>query len=451
MILRDHLETAVTNLRKRKLRTVLTVSGVTIGIAALLALVAFGAGIQDNIDENFRKMDLFRSITVYPKVPGDDSAPGFGQPFTGRSNVRPERVLDAAAMAELERIPGVEAVFPDLLVPAQIVIDGQPRYVMIQGIPASFSAGGTLRLKSGRPFRRDDEEAVIVNESFLRSLRRNGQPAAVPTTVRIVTLSFDALAVLRGGLSGAPSGGASALKRREYEVAVVGVAESFPMTAGGPVSSSLFLPIRFAESINTLPFRSVWDIFRFSAGDTGHTAVNVRFRDVSDLPRVRSAIESRGFRTFALLDQMREMKINFLIMNVFITALGLIALVVATLGIINTMVMAVLERYREIGLMKAIGADHRDIRNIFLAEAALIGFAGGVSGLALGWAVSRIVNHILNAYMMGQGIPYVDYFHYPLWLCLGSLTFSVALSLLAGVYPARRAARVDPVEALRHE
>jgi putative ABC transport system permease protein len=134
-----------------------------------------------------------------------------------------------------------------------------------------------------------------------------------------------------------------------------------------------------------------------------------------------------------------------------LAALGMIALFVAGLGIINTMTMSILERTAEIGLMKAVGASDGQIRAVFMIEASVIGFLGGLSGLVLGWLASIVVNRIVNIFLARQNIPFVHYFHYPLWLCLGAVAFAVAVSLLAGLYPARRATRIDPVKALRHE
>ena len=138
-------------------------------------------------------------------------------------------------------------------------------------------------------------------------------------------------------------------------------------------------------------------------------------------------------------------------MDMFLFAIGMIAIFVSALGIINTMVMSVLERYKEIGIMKAVGASDRDVRRIFLFESGMIGFVGGVLGLVLGWIVSVVINHVANHFTSGQGVPYMDYFSFPWWLCLGAVAFSVVISLSAGVYPTLRAARVDPVVALRHD
>jgi putative ABC transport system permease protein len=115
------------------------------------------------------------------------------------------------------------------------------------------------------------------------------------------------------------------------------------------------------------------------------------------------------------------------------------------------MLMSILERTREIGIMKAVGAADGDIRNIFFFESALIGLAGGFLGVGLGRLVSVVINRIVNYFLSRQGVPFIDYFTFPWWLCLGSILFAVAVSLAAGIYPAMRAARVDPVVALRHD
>jgi len=121
------------------------------------------------------------------------------------------------------------------------------------------------------------------------------------------------------------------------------------------------------------------------------------------------------------------------------------------LGIVNTMIMSILERTREIGIMKAIGGSEIQIKWIFFVEAGSIGFIGAIFGLLLGWIVTRISNQIANSQFLPAGEPQVDFFYFPLWLILGAIAFSVILSLIAGLYPAIRAARIDPVKALRHD
>ena len=116
-----------------------------------------------------------------------------------------------------------------------------------------------------------------------------------------------------------------------------------------------------------------------------------------------------------------------------------------------TMVMSILERTREIGIMKAIGGSEKEIKLIFFVEAGFIGTLGAIFGLILGWLVTRIANQIVNAKLIPQDELPVDLFYFPLWLLLGATAFSILISLAAGLYPAIRAARIDPVKALRHD
>ena len=131
---------------------------------------------------------------------------------------------------------------------------------------------------------------------------------------------------------------------------------------------------------------------------------------------------------------------------------GSLALAVATLGIINTLVMAILERRHEIGIMKALGASDGDIKMIFFVEAGSMGIFGGALGVGMGWMIGRLINLGTNFYLKQQfEIRPENFWYVPLWLALFALVFSVLVSLGAGLYPASRAARLDPVQALRHD
>jgi putative ABC transport system permease protein len=126
-------------------------------------------------------------------------------------------------------------------------------------------------------------------------------------------------------------------------------------------------------------------------------------------------------------------------------------LAVASIGIVNTLVMAILERRREIGIMKALGASDADVRGLFFAEAGAMGLVGGAVGVTLGWAIGRLINFGMNIYLARQHFPPAQIWSVPLWLVLSAISFSIVVSLLSGLYPASRAARLDPVQALRYE
>ena len=158
-----------------------------------------------------------------------------------------------------------------------------------------------------------------------------------------------------------------------------------------------------------------------------------------------------GDPTFSLLDLTRNLRRLFAILDLLLGIFGSLALAVASLGIINTLVMAILERRREIGVLKALGASDKDVRQLFFAEAGVMGLLGGVLGVVLGWGIGHAIQLATNYYLSQQQIPPEDIWSVPVWLVASAIAFSLLVSLAAGIYPASRAARLDPVEALRYE
>ena len=166
--------------------------------------------------------------------------------------------------------------------------------------------------------------------------------------------------------------------------------------------------------------------------------------------RVEKKLKDQGFATLSVLDRMAEMKEFFLFMEILLTAVGTVALVVAGVGILNTLTMTVMERYQEIGIYKSIGASHGDIRWMFLVEAAAVGCIGGVGGLVLARVVSWFLGWAFNTYAAQYGVGGPDaVFVFPAWLLVSSVIYAVLISVLSGIYPASKAANIDPVQALR--
>jgi putative ABC transport system permease protein len=159
-----------------------------------------------------------------------------------------------------------------------------------------------------------------------------------------------------------------------------------------------------------------------------------------------------GLGSFSIVDQLDQIRTVFLIINSVLGLLGGISLLVASFGIANTMIMSILERTREIGIMKAIGAEDREIKLIFFFEAAVIGLTGGIIGSLAAWGIDALANRLAYRFVLKpQGASFVDFFSLPPYLWLGAIVFALAVSVLAALYPASRAARIDPVRALRHD
>lgn len=248
------------------------------------------------------------------------------------------------------------------------------------------------------------------------------------------------------------SGYGFSVLRREKQMRIVGIVESEPF--GGVRSFArgrVFIPITVAEQLNALQTSALRDAIRADAGETIYTSLLVRVADPVYVLAVQDAIKQMGFTTWSFLDATRNLRRFFAVLDLFLGIFGSLALAVASLGIINTLVMAILERRREIGIMKALGASDRDIKQLFFAEAGAMGLAGGAAGVALGWAIGQLINFGANLWLARQDLPPEQIWATPWWLIASALAFSVLVSLAAGLYPAARAAKLDPVQALRYE
>jgi putative ABC transport system permease protein len=182
-----------------------------------------------------------------------------------------------------------------------------------------------------------------------------------------------------------------------------------------------------------------------------YPSLSVRVKSPDRVESVQDAIRKMGFNTFSILDATQGLRRFFAVLDLFLGIFGSLALSVAALGIVNTLVMAILERRREIGILKALGASDGDVKSLYFAEAAAMGLVGGLVGVALGWMIGRVINAGTNIYLQRQNLPPENLWSVPWWLALGAIIFAVVVSMVSGLYPAARAARLDPVQALRYE
>jgi putative ABC transport system permease protein len=195
---------------------------------------------------------------------------------------------------------------------------------------------------------------------------------------------------------------------------------------------------------------------RFNPAQDGYDMAMVIAEDRDQVIDIAEQISNLGFMANTPQEFIQGVNSFFVVLQVIFGGVGGVALLVAAIGIANTMTMAILERTREIGLMKAVGATNRDVLSIFLGEAAGIGFIGGVGGILLGVLAGKLINVLGSVYMagqssasygMGSGISVVT----PAWLILFAIAFSTLIGLLSGLYPALRAASLVPVRALKYE
>jgi putative ABC transport system permease protein len=232
---------------------------------------------------------------------------------------------------------------------------------------------------------------------------------------------------------------------------VVGIADLDPDGMRGPTRAHAFLPLALAQSLHVMQPSDLRDAARAGRSAPTYSNLSVRVTSPTSIDAVEASIKKLGFNTFSIVDETKSLKRFFAVLDLFLGIFGSLALAVASIGIINTLVMAILERRREIGIMKALGASDGDVKLLFFAEAGAMGLFGGGIGVVLGWTIGRIINFGTNVFLKRQHFPPEQIWFVPWWLMLGSIGFALIVSLLSGLYPASRAAKLDPVQALRYE
>jgi ABC-type antimicrobial peptide transport system permease subunit len=490
----DILYLSLRNLREAKLRATLTTMGVIVGVAVIVTMVSFGLGLQRNTVERFKALDLFNELTVYgqsvtnlamSKAGGNSNGNQANEdgrrPKPGNQNTKPAtRILDEAAIAEIEKIPGVAYVEPVIFFNPFLRSNGRVFTQVVAGANVPNDSSRFKEFAAGSMISSSDAAEAVVTEQCARDYGYENPSDAVGKS-----LDFLAPAEKKKAEGGEEedSGGASffGIPLEEEDATDVGedalVARSFRIVGvlkepkegqqgGGGLrgllsNAGVFVSLKAARAWTREfpdPRMQVALELARSQGkiekeqSEGFVSATVRVSDPVALTNVRNRLTELGFQSFSIMDQLEQLRTVFLILNATLGLLGGISLLVASFGIANTMIMSILERTREIGIMKAIGAEDGEIRMIFFVEAAVIGFIGGVVGVLTAWGIDGLSNRLAYRYILKpQNASYVDFFHIPLWLSLGAIAFAVLVSIVAALYPASRAARIDPVKALRHD
>ncbi len=453
MRLSDTLSLAVRNLRESRLRTALTSLGVAIGIASLVGMVSFGVAMQDQVLGNLLRSGVFDSITVTAAPrPGERGRRGS---TVDRARAAVESVrqatlrLDDEALRKLAAIPGVKEAYPDVRVPMEVSYGDVSEFTAATGVSMSSRGQGVFQsISFGTFFKNETDDACVISLEFARRLDQ-GAPATL--VGKEVSLAWAAASNPAAALmSGMPPG--MNVQRNERKFRVVGIVER--QAGPGPMGAlfaAVMIPLAKAREMGGADLSGPQGLLGQLSDKRVYSTITVKVTRAQDTEAVEKKIKDMGFNAFSIADLLESQKKAFILLDLLLGLVGSIALTVASLGIVNTMVMSILERTREIGVMKAIGGGDDDVRRIFLIEASLIGVMGGGLGIALGWAVGRVINAGANYYLQTQGVPAANLFLIPWWLIAGAMAFALVVSLAAGSFPAMRAARLDPIQALRHD
>ena len=465
MKLGDLTELAARNLREAVLRNSLTTLGIAVGVASLVALLSLGVGLQSLVDRSVARAGLFDIISVRARQSNPFGQPGGGRRPRDASDATPPRPLDDAARKEIAAVPDVLEVNPEVRFTAEARREPLSQLVMVAGMAASSQSSGTLDGMQGHFFSGPDAGEAILQGDLAKRLLDDAQ-ATSSLLGQEITLRFAQRQALpppsQQVATDAPNQAVGpdeeamgfSIVPSEKKLLVVGVTPTSD-SGGGPVgfnNAGIYLPLAVAEKMQVVQQSDLRDVARTSEAEgMRYAALNVRAASPTAVANIETRVRNMGFATFSLIDVTRNLRTFFAIFDMFLGIFGSLALAVASLGIINTLVMAILERRREIGVLKALGAADRDVRQLFFAEAGVMGLAGGVFGVLLGWAIGRAIQFATLIYLKRQGVTPPNIWSVPWWLVLSAIAFAIIVSLASGIYPASRAAKLDPVEALRYE
>lgn len=386
---------AFRNFLDRKLRSFLTVFAVVIGVSAIFFLLSFGLGVQS---------------IVTNQVVGDKSLKSIDVSSPNSQLVK----LDNKTINTIKTFPhvvqtGVEYSFPGIM-----SFNGGESDVVAYGLDQQYQNLSTLRLSKGRLLLSSDTKSVVLNSSALKAIGITDSSTAINQQVKITV----------------PLARTGATEQQISDTfTIVGVIES---GAGGEI----FMP----------------SVIFDTAGVPTYSNVKVVIDDISNVASARSQIENKGFKTSSLNDTLSQINDIFRYFNLILVGFGSIGMVVAVLGMFNSLTISLFERTKEIGLMMVLGARRSDMRKLFIFEAVLISTIGAIVGTALAVVAGKIVNYFVNVGAASRGVTQsFELFVTPLWAVVAIIIGTILVGIAVVYFPARRAESINPIDALKRE
>lgn len=441
MSFQDLLFMGIKNLLRRKTRSILAIMGVIIGTAAITVMMSLGIGLSVSFEEQVKSWGNLHVINVSPG--GRREIPG--QP------VQDAKITDQTIL-EMEKIPDLTAVTPIESDYIKLQIGNYLNSVQVMGVrPEVFEKFGA-KVEDGRLLNSSDKMGILFGKNAAQwfynpndySYNYDSDKLPVEVVGARVKASFDMglgernrdLIEINGRV----------VNYTQYDAKGIGLLES----ENDDFSYSIIMNIKDVQEMKEQKNRDEGTI---AAKKKEYDQAQVYVEDTKKVKEVSAVLKEKGYYTFSMTDILDEMQNTARIIQAVLGGIGAVSLLVAALGITNTMIMSIYERTKEIGIMKVIGANIKDIRRLFLLEAAAIGFFGGLIGIAISYGLSAIANMLLGELFMqsmgGGAASKISII--PWYLALASMTFSTAIGILAGYLPANRAMKLSALESLRNE
>lgn len=386
---------ALKNILRRKSRAVVTVGGLSVAIALVLVLVSFGYGLQDLVVRNFTTLEALRTIDVSPE--------------------KSEQIrLDDASLEEILELEQVTEVLPVVELGAKMSYNGSVTDVAVVGLSKeTFDKWTSLDIQDPSALEQFDDTKLIATHTALNLVGVTGENNA---TGQEVNLEISVTAYANG---------------------VEEIVDDFEIitTESNSASPIVFVPIEYFQE----------------AGVNRYSQAKVVTTNSDDVPNTRLLLEKMGYKTRTAQDTIDQIADIFRIFRFSLATLGIVAGVVATLGMFNTLTVSLMEKTREIGILKALGTQTRTILQLFLVEALIMGIGGGALGIIFGYGTTRIIQSTLAGMAKIRGHELDSLFAFPIPFMLAVFLASLLVGLLTGIYPARKAAKINTLDALRYE
>lgn len=402
--------------RTRPSRTWLTILGISVGIGAVLFLVSLGYGLQRIILQKiiFNQAMLSLAIT------------------SGGDVIK----LNKQKIEEILKIPQVEQVAPQASYTGQVTLGELNGTLELRAVDASFFSYAGITPKAGGLFAEGEKGQAVISDAVMKifGAKKPEDIIGQEVKLKLFLLKEETVSALASPPKGASSGVA------EVTTGILEMVDLPSVKIKGIVDNGqegyiyLSLP-QFSE---------------FVAVDHYQQA-RVKVASSKDLALVKDAVLNMGFQVQSLSETIDQANKIFGIIQIILGLFGAVALVVSSIGMFNTMTVTLLERTNEIGIMRALGASKATLRNLFLSEAVIIGFLGGLVGVLIGIAEGELFNFGVNMLAARFGGAKTDLFVYPGWFLFIIVVISLFIGFLSGIFPARRAASMDPLEALRYK
>lgn len=391
----DILRIALSTFMNNRMRTLLTISGISIGISAIIYLVSIGYGLQQI---TIGEIQSIKALTAYNIT-------------TGNSGIL---ALDKKAVDDLKNIKNVASVNALLSMSGQISLDGKKTDVLVNGASSEYLDLESPKMTVGEIYTSNTDEKIVVTEVVANAF--NIKPAD------LVGKKVNVLFYIPN-----PENEKQPISQNK-DYTICGVIKDSS-------ASYLYLPSGTIKTPENLSY----------------DAAKVKVNEAKNMSGVKEELVKKGYKTTSIGERIAEMNRIFNIAQIILLIFGTIALIVASIGMFNTLTISLLERTKDIGIMKALGATDRSIYAIFLAESTVISFAGGVVGIIIAMILGLATNIFVSTMAIRAGGEKLAVFQPPWLFVVIIFLFSIIVGIFTGLYPSRRAAHLDPLDALRYE